>query len=173
MTPEEQAGSDRALFARLNQLNCFRQAENLLLFCGTGSEPRTMDWFDALLVTGKMIYLPRCLAEGRMEFRRYRGREHLELNRWSIPEPSLNCPLIRPQQIEFALIPALCYDRTGQRLGHGGGYYDRFLAEYTGATAGLCRDLLLQQTVPTEPHDQPVDFVLTESLTIPARGKTS
>lgn len=166
MTREERQESDRALLCRLNGLETFRAAENLFLFCGVGTEPDTLGWFDSLLVQGKMIYLPRCLPGGLMELRRYRGRDHLKENRWHILEPTLDCPLLPVDQIEFALIPALCYDRKGDRLGHGGGYYDRFLACYTGHTAGLCREKLLWETLPTEPHDRKVDFVLTESCTL-------
>ncbi len=171
MTVQERGKSDEALFRTLNGLETFRQAENLFLFVGVGTEPDTLSRFDSLLVQGKMIYLPRCLQGGRMELRRYRGRDHLEENRWHIPEPTLDCPLIAPTQIEFALIPALCYDEVGQRLGHGGGYYDRFLADYTGPNAGFCRDRLLQRRLPAEPHDRTVDFVLTESRIIPIAAR--
>ena len=64
------------------------------------------------------------------------------------------------------LVPALCYDRLCRRLGQGGGYYDRYLAGYGGATVGLCREGLLQEAVPVEAHDRPVDCVLTERETI-------
>lgn len=172
MTCEERQESDRVLFRRLTSLETFQRAENLFLFCGVGTEPETLSHFDTLLVQGKMIYLPRCLPGGQMELRRYRGRDHLVENRWHIPEPALNCPLFPVDRIEFALIPALCYDRKGHRLGHGGGYYDRFLAKFTGPTAGFCRDILLQEKLPTEPHDRRVDVVLTESRMILSAAQT-
>ena len=50
----------------------------------------------------------------------------------------------------------------GQRLGHGGGYYDRFLSQYRGGTVLLCREQLIRQEIPVEPHDYPVPWVLTE-----------
>ena len=60
------------------------------------------------------------------------------------------------------LVPAVCYDRRGYRLGFGGGYYDRWLADFSGVRVGLCRGAVLQDRVPTEAHDARVDILLTE-----------
>ena len=62
---------------------------------------------------------------------------------------------------EFVL-PCVTCNYLGQRLGHGGGYYDRFLSQYRGGTVLLCRELLIRQEIPVEPHDYPVPWVLTE-----------
>ena len=167
LRPEERRESDEALFRALFRLEAFRQAESLFLFCGVGTEPETLSRFDSLLVQGKLICLPRCLSGGEMELRRYKGRQWLKENRWGIPEPDERCPVIRPEQVEFALVPALCYDREGYRLGHGGGYYDRFLARYSGPSAGFCRERVLMEHLPREAHDRQVDVVLTENRAIP------
>ena len=58
--------------------------------------------------------------------------------------------------------PVVTCNYLGQRLGHGGGYYDRFLSQYRGGTVLLCRELLIRQEIPVEPHDYPVPWVLTE-----------
>ena len=60
------------------------------------------------------------------------------------------------------LVPGLCYDREGYRLGFGGGYYDRWLAGCSGWKVGLCRAALLQDRLPRGPYDIPVDLVVTE-----------
>ena len=65
-------------------------------------------------------------------------------------------------EIDLALVPAVCYDRRGYRLGFGGGYYDRWLADFAGFRVGLCRAAVLQERVPTEAHDSRVDLLLTE-----------
>ena len=65
-------------------------------------------------------------------------------------------------EIDLALVPAVCYDRRGYRLGFGGGYYDRWLADFSGFRVGLCRGLVLQDRVPTEAHDSRVDLLITE-----------
>ena len=60
------------------------------------------------------------------------------------------------------LIPALAYDRTGRRLGRGGGYYDRFLARVDCCTVGLIRAAFLLDALPAEWNDVPVSAVITE-----------
>ena len=70
---------------------------------------------------------------------------------------------MEPEKGDLLIVPALCFDRQGYRLGQGGGYYDRYLEKYDGVfTAGLCRAALLMDAVPREEHDRRVDCVVTE-----------
>lgn len=64
--------------------------------------------------------------------------------------------------IGLVLVPGLAFDPSGGRLGQGGGFYDRWLADYAGCTAALCRTALLLPQVPRAPHDRGVELVLTE-----------
>ena len=82
-------------------------------------------------------------------------------------EPGEDCPLAARESIDLILVPGLCFDRLGYRLGQGGGYYDRYLAGYAGATVGLCRRAVLQEAVPREAHDRPVDLVVTDGEPVP------
>ena len=63
---------------------------------------------------------------------------------------------------DLMLVPALCCDRRGVRLGHGGGYYDRYLAGHSVYTACLCRERLLMEKVPADWNDFAVACVITE-----------
>ena len=60
------------------------------------------------------------------------------------------------------MLPCVACNRLGQRLGRGSGYYDRFLARYRSGAVLLCREELLRQEIPLEPHDYPVPWVVTE-----------
>ena len=55
-----------------------------------------------------------------------------------------------------------CYDEGGRRLGFGGGYYDRWLESFSGTTVGLCRECVLQRSLPVEPHDLGVHVLVTD-----------
>ena len=77
-------------------------------------------------------------------------------------EPEPLEPLI-PGKDDLIVVPGLCYDRTGYRLGQGGGYYDRYLARHRGVTLGLCRETLLYGELPREWNDFPMEYVFTEA----------
>ena len=82
---------------------------------------------------------------------------------FGISEPDLTCPILTQDEIDLILVPAVCYDKAGYRLGFGGGYYDRWLEHFNGFRVGMCRNAVLQDKVPTEPHDSRVDLLLTET----------
>ena len=161
LTREQRLESDELL--RRNFL-CHPQvsrAETILLFAGMGVEVDTRPLLEVLEQEGKRLCLPRCLPGNAMEARRYDGAR-LVRHRYGMLEPDLDCPLVDKAQIDLILVPALCYDRRCFRLGRGGGFYDRYLADFQGFTLGLCRQVLLRDAVPVEPWDQRVDAVLTE-----------
>lgn len=163
MSPEARRRSDDALFARFLALPQVAAADTIFAFWGIpGKEPDTARLIAALTGQGKRVGLPRMLPGHRMEVRRYCPERPLVPAAFGIWEPGEDCPLLAKEEIGLALVPAVCYDRRGYRLGSGGGYYDRWLAGFSGVRAGLCRELVLRDKVPTEPHDSRVDWLLTE-----------
>ena len=160
---------DNALFTAFLALPEVARAQTVFLFCGMGTEPDTSRLFPILLDRGKRIALPRMLPGRQMEVRRFFPERPLVKHPFGIPEPDENCPLLDPEDIDLVLVPALCYDRKGFRLGMGGGYYDRWLTRYHGPTVGLCRQSLLQDHLPVQPHDRPVNVVITPSELICAK----
>ena len=157
--PDVRKAQDKALFKAFFGLEGVKRAKTILLFWGVGTEPETVGLVSALLASGKRVALPRCLPGGGMEARVYRGGR-LVRNPHGIPEPGEECPLLAREEIDVILVPALCYDGERYRLGHGGGYYDRYLAGYEGLTVGLCYKELLQTRLPRQAHDLPVKVLL-------------
>ena len=153
--------SDRLLREQFLALDAVERAHTLLLFYGMGYEVDTRPLLDALRARGKRVLLPRCLPGHRMEARQY-DPARLQQHRYGMWEPDETCPVVEQGEIDLILVPALCYDRQGRRMGRGGGFYDRYLADFGGVTVGLCRSALLCEAVPTDPWDRPVQCVLTE-----------
>lgn len=162
MTTAERRESDETLLRRFLALPWTAEADTLLLFYGVGTEPDTGRLLPELWRLGKRVCLPKCLPGRAMESRPVRSGEDLRPGVFGIPEPLDACPAVDKGDIDLILVPALCYDRSCHRLGQGGGYYDRYLADYGGRTVGLCRECLLQDELPVEEHDRGVDLVLTE-----------
>lgn len=163
LSPEELVRSDDALFARFLALPQVEAARSIFAFWGIpGKEPETARLIRELIARGKTVGLPRMLPGRRMEVRRYCPDRPLTVVSFGILEPGEDCPLIAREDIDLALVPNVCCDRRGYRLGFGGGYYDRWLAGFSGVKTGLCREAVLQDLVPTDVHDARVDLLLTE-----------
>lgn len=161
--PEELRQSDDALFRRFLALPQVEAVGTIFAFWGIpGKEPDTSRLVGELVGRGKTVGLPRMLPEHRMEVRRYDPNRPLIQAPFGISEPGEDCLLLAREGIGLVLVPAVCYDRQGYRLGFGGGYYDRWLEEFSGVKVGLCREAVLQERVPTETHDAKVDFLITE-----------
>lgn len=166
ISPEECRTSDRALFDRFLSLPQVEKADTLFLFWGIpGREPETERLVRELTQRDKRVGLPRMLPGHQMEVRQFDPRIPMQKAAFGIWEPSEEAVLLSKADIDLALVPAVCYDRRGYRLGFGGGYYDRWLKDFSGRTVGLCRRSLLQEQVPIEEHDARVDVVLTEQET--------
>ena len=160
---EELTRSDDALFARFLALPQVQQAKTIFAFWGIPErEPDTVELVRQLAERGKVVGLPRMLPGRGMEVRGYASDRPLVPAAFGLLEPDEQAPLLERAAIDLILVPGLCYDREGYRLGFGGGYYDRWLAGCSGWKVGLCRAALLQDRLPRGPYDIPVDLVVTE-----------
>lgn len=155
--------SDDALFVRFLALPEVERAQTIFAFWGVpGREPATERLVRELHRRGKTVGLPRMLADRQMEVRVFDPAIPMVQAQFGIWEPSVACPLLSKENIDLALVPSLCYDRNGGRLGFGGGYYDRWLGDFPGLRVGLCREHILRDALPLEEHDLRVDLVVTE-----------
>ena len=174
LSDQERAWSDGELIQRFLDHPKLAQAQTVMLYYGVGHEIRTEGLIQTLLDQGKTVCLPKCLPENQMEARAITSLEDLAPDRYAIPAPKDTCPVVEREKLDLILVPGLCFDSRGSRLGQGGGYYDRYLEDYdgltirrnrgkiSGVTIGLCREDFFQVNLPREPLDAWVRFVLTE-----------
>ena len=163
LSPPERIAGDESLFRRFLALPQIESVRTVLLYHGMDTEPDTVRLLPPLWDIGKQVCLPRCLPGNQMEARLVQRDSTLVRHPYGMLEPGPDCPLIPPDQIDLVLVPGLACDRSGGRLGRGGGYYDRWLAGFSGITAALCRDGLLMEAIPRLPHDLGVNLVVTET----------
>ena len=119
-------------------------------------EPNLISLNDALVAAGKTVLLPR-IVNSQMEFARFEGEL---ISRGKFREPAGKLFI---GDIHLVLVPATAIDRNGNRLGQGGGYYDRFLVKTPAFRIGIIHEReFLKRELPTEWFDQKVDAVATE-----------
>ena len=156
------AESSRAIAAHLLAMPEYQEAGTVFCFVGTDREIDTRPILEDVLAAGKRLCVPQCVGKGIMELRQVTDLRQLIPGAYGILEPSADAPLVSLDEVDFAILPCLTCNHLGQRLGQGGGYYDRFLSHYRGGTVLLCREKLIREEIPLEPHDYPVPWVLTE-----------
>lgn len=138
-------------------------ADVVLGFASVSGEPLVYDFLRGALSAGKRLALPVCAGEGVIEAREIRSLRDLRPGKYGIPEPAARCPAVAPEELEFALIPCVCCTAEGLRLGHGGGYYDRYLTRYRGVAAAVCPEAMLCTGIPVGEFDLSIPLVITEN----------
>lgn len=162
MTEKELEISNEAIYNNLNTLPELREAERVFFYLSVGHEIDTRRLLRDFLLEGRKAALPVSLPGGIMYFAEYRPENLQDGTTVPIPEPGPDAPRMEPEDGDVILVPALTFDRNGYRLGQGGGYYDRFLSGRRLFSVGLGREALLPDSVPREPHDFPVQCLVTE-----------
>ena len=150
-----------ALVAAFLALPQVAEADTVMLFCGVGRELDTTPLLEALRERGKRVCYPVCLPGRQMQARAVSGPEQLQPGKFGIPAPGEECPAVDKGEIGVVLVPCLLCDRQGYRLGYGGGYYDRWLADLQGRTVCICPEERLVDELPREGFDVPVQLVLS------------
>jgi 5-formyltetrahydrofolate cyclo-ligase len=132
-------------------------------------EPDLTPWLLTHMRGPGQLWLPRILGPGHMAFARVTDPDTLLPNRHGILEPPERADLRRLPPISHALVPGLAFDPDLNRMGQGGGFYDRWLADMRAHDPALrvwavCFAFqLLDQPLPVLPHDQPVDRILSDA----------
>ena len=154
------AASDAGIMENVLSLPELLAAGTVFAYLSVGRECDTRRIVGRLLGEGRRVALPRSRKGGAMDFALYDGV--LSEGMFGIPEPPDAAEAAKPQPGGLMLVPALCCGRRGVWLGHGGGYYDRYLAGHSVYTACLCRERLLMEKVPADWNDFAVACVITE-----------
>ncbi|HDN2511860.1 5-formyltetrahydrofolate cyclo-ligase [Providencia vermicola] len=167
LTPEQQKIA--AEQAKLNALQHpkIAQAKNIALFLSFDGEINTQPLIDALWQQNKQIYLPvlHPFSAHHLLFLHYHPDSQLVKNRFNIAEPPLDVrDVLPPEQLDVMLIPLVAFDSQGQRLGMGGGFYDRTLANWQKSgfyPIGLAHDCQHVEQLPVAHWDIPLPEIIT------------
>ncbi|MDR2133009.1 MAG: 5-formyltetrahydrofolate cyclo-ligase [Clostridiales Family XIII bacterium] len=164
--PEEyRAAADRSICETLLDLPEYKRADTIFCYISVGSEVDTLPFIQRTLEGGKRVCAPALTHGGLMEAREIAGAEDLRPARFGLLEPKVSCPKLGADEIPFIVVPCICCDRKGNRIGYGGGYYDRYLAAPAKADiVVVCREKNICEDgrISPLPHDARANIVVTE-----------
>ncbi len=156
--------ADRKITEHLLSFEPYRSARTVFCFAGTEHEINTFPFMQQVLSDGKTLCVPLCIGKMTMEARQILSLVQLKPGRYHIPEPPAQSPLIHPDKIDLAVIPCITCSHAGERLGHGGGYYDAYFSRHPDIPAVMiCREKVMVEHIPVESHDIAFRTVISEN----------
>lgn len=156
--------ADEQLTQRLLELPAFQEAKILATYLSFDHEFSTAGLIQVALQGGKRVCVPRTYPQGRMEFVEY-DPDILEKTRFGLLEPNEKGKLVDKAEIDLIHVPGLVFQSKGYRIGYGGGYYDRYLADFAGKTVSTIYSIQQGDFQP-EAFDQAVQEVLVYEVTL-------
>lgn len=178
LSKSEKEKLDRKIENKFLNMWQYREANTLLIYVSTDIEVDTTYIIKTALNDGKKVAVPKCIDGTRnMEFYFIDGFSRLESGTFGVFEPKTEeCEKLEDFSNGLCVVPALMFDKAGYRLGFGKGYYDRFLAKFSGQTLGLCYNACLKEALPHGKYDKRVEKLVTQSKIIitnePKGGRT-
>jgi len=161
------------IFLKLRENNFFNNSTNIMVYLDFRNEVKTDLIINYCLKDGKKIYIPVCIPETReICISRIESLNELQSGHYGIREPiEEHIRLADSSLINLALIPGVVFDSSGNRIGFGAGYYDRFIKRLQPCTvkAALAYSFQVIDSVPSDDHDVPMDYIITEKGTINCR----
>ncbi|MGH1588404.1 5-formyltetrahydrofolate cyclo-ligase [Methylobacterium phyllosphaerae] len=170
LDPEARAAASAAITRTLLALPQLAQARLIGAFWPIRSEVDPRPAAEGLRARGQAVALPHVTPEG-LVFRPWRAGDALVAGRFGLSEPD---PALPPVEPDALIVPLAAFDRSGQRIGYGRGYYDGAITRLSGTrpvlTVGIGFAAQEVERVPVEPHDRALQFVITEAGLIRCDG---
>ncbi len=154
--------ADQKIIERLLSLAEYKEADRVFAFVGTDSEINTRPFLERVLADGKTLAVPLCVGKGIMQAKRIESLSELKKGAYDILEPEDSAETISLKEEDLAVIPCLSCDHKGNRLGHGAGFYDRYFRELKTREVMICREALIEESIPMEETDRRFAKVITE-----------
>ena len=141
-------------------------AKTILTYVSKDKEVDTLDLITHSISLAKTICVPLTKNNNSLEIRKIEDLTDLKVGNFNILEPNEHTKIINPKELELLFIPGLAFGTGCERLGRGGGYFDRFLLESKGLKVGLAYEFQIFDSLPVQKHDIKMDMIVTDSRII-------
>jgi 5-formyltetrahydrofolate cyclo-ligase len=156
----------------------YAAARTVMFYVDVRAEVRTRHYLPTALEHGKRIVVPYCV-EGELELFHLERMDELAIGMYKILEPKEELRSLPQKEVDVAeldliMVPGVAFDRTGARMGHGFGYYDKLLEHAPTGTplVALAFECQLFDEIPTQAHDVFMDKIITERAIYPGQGRS-
>ena len=171
LSPEEIMEKSSLIAANLYNLPAYLKASTVMFFIAFGSEVNTKAMVEETISRGKLALAPKAVPKTRelIPSQIIDWEQDLAPGFYNIPEPREDkLRLLEPDKIDLLIVPGVAFDQKGNRLGYGGGYYDRFFLLLKPGTplVAMVFDLQIQPDIPVDEWDRRVDCIITEKRVI-------
>lgn len=168
LTPSDHERKSALVHEKVLASDEFKYAKTIGITSSRFPEVATHHLIESAWQAGKRVAIPRCLAETRaMDFRLLESFDQIECVYMDLKEPRIDCTTsVTPEEIDLQIVPGVVYSEEGYRIGFGGGYYDRYLVNYSFETIALAFEQQLVEIIHRESHDLPVSYIFTETRRI-------
>lgn len=159
----DKSNYDKQIFKTIVSSDLYLNSRILLVYVSFGSEVDTRNLIEHSLKIGKKVAVPYCNGSN-MLFYEIKSKDELIAGRFGIPTVDISDKLpLSSFDNALCIVPGVCFDCNGNRIGYGGGYYDRFLADNSVTSLGICYEKCLCSKIEGESFDVKIDCVLTEN----------
>lgn len=163
MTEAQIAAASDALARQLYAHPAYQNARSIFGYLSYNQEVRTMPMLEQAQKDGKRVAVPKVIGD-KMIFIWLDDLSRVELGYCNIPEPIDDGPEAF-DETALVMMPGLAFDPAGHRCGYGGGFYDRYLEQHPDhPTLAMCYGFQMFEHLDTDPHDIPVDYVLSQEV---------
>jgi 5-formyltetrahydrofolate cyclo-ligase len=168
LTAEEKQVYDKEIAKTLYTLPLWQKAATIAITISRGNEVNTRPIIEKAWQEGKRVSVPKCdPAKKTMTFREIHSFSQLESVYFGLWEPiEAMTKEVVASEIDFMIVPGVCFSKNGYRIGYGGGYYDRYLQHFSQPTISLAYTMQVVENLPSEPHDIPVKMIITNDEVI-------
>ncbi|MBP2078189.1 5-formyltetrahydrofolate cyclo-ligase [Oceanobacillus polygoni] len=167
---DEKKQIEMEIMERLLSSELWTNAETIGITMAQNFEWATEPIIEAGWKQKKRMVVPKCIpADKQLDFYEISSFDQLEAVYFNLLEPKPDqSRFVQKKGIDLLIVPGILFDRSGYRIGFGGGYYDRFLVDFNQKTASLCSGDQLVDQIPKEKYDLPVQYVITNKEIIHA-----
>lgn len=164
LTDEERHATSAALQTALFQTELWQNAGTIGIYLSMGNEWDTWAIVAEAFKAGKQVVVPKTVPKTKtLVFFQITDENQTEKGNFGLTEPIVEATIpVEKNEIDLLIVPGLIFTKEGYRIGFGGGYYDRYLANFIHTTVSLASNRQVVESFPIESFDIPVNYLITE-----------